>query len=243
MDRLYKRAPVVASDPEVEHRRAEHAAQIAKVSGAKGPEGMHGREPNTEGKRRAERNEKVVCKPEYGKPRRQRPGSVQAACGIERAFEVSWVAERTSTGPAMSRKCDDNFACLGIVGATSAAHWLRGARAEADEGSEKVPQVTRTTASDCGISMEQREVMWDKGTVADSGKVVCKPEYGKPRRRRPGEVRRLGGVMPCTDEGSLKVRQMWASFPLNTAAFWCRQLACWVDGEVGDRPPPEDGGK
>ncbi|KAK4808199.1 hypothetical protein QYF61_003125 [Mycteria americana] len=59
MDRLYKRAPVVASDPEVEHRRAEHAAQIAKVSGAKGPEGMHGREPNTEGRRRAERNEKV----------------------------------------------------------------------------------------------------------------------------------------------------------------------------------------
>ncbi|KAK4805969.1 hypothetical protein QYF61_022192 [Mycteria americana] len=36
MDRLYKRAAVVASDPE-----------------------MHGREPNTEGRRRAERNEKV----------------------------------------------------------------------------------------------------------------------------------------------------------------------------------------
>ncbi|KAK4812010.1 hypothetical protein QYF61_023006 [Mycteria americana] len=189
MDRLYKRAPVVASDPEVEHRRAEHAAQIAKVSGAKGPEGMHGREPNTEGRRRAERNEKVVCKPEYGKPRRRRPGSVQAACGIERAFEVSWVAERRSTGLAMSRKCDDNFACLGIVGATSAAHWLRGARAEADEGSEKVL---------CGLPLEVDECLrWEEHL----------------------------------------------SFPLNTAAFWCRQLACWVDGEVGDRPPPEDGGK
>ncbi|KAK4805440.1 hypothetical protein QYF61_027504 [Mycteria americana] len=73
---------------------------------------------------------------------------------------------------------------------------------------------------------------------------------------RLGEVRRLGGVSPCTDEGSEKVLcglplevdecLRWEerlSFPLNTAALWCRQLACWVDGEVGDRPPPEDGGK
>ncbi|KAK4806311.1 hypothetical protein QYF61_008497 [Mycteria americana] len=181
MDRLYKRAPVVASDPEVEHRRAEHAAQIAKVSGAKGPEGvgslfvtMHGREPNTEGRRRAERNEKVLCR-----------------LPVELNERLRWCVnlnvETQSDGGQAGEPSRERCARWGSVPHTgSEGHGQR---------------LTRGATSDENHSVR----LWN--------------------RHGAGEVRRLGGVMLCTDKGSVKMMMR----KLATAGL-LQWVTCSVDG-------------
>ncbi|KAK4811565.1 hypothetical protein QYF61_016024 [Mycteria americana] len=85
----------------------------------------------------------------------------------------------------MSRKCDDNFACLGIVGATSAARWLRGARAEVDEGSEKVL---------CGLPLEVDECLrWEEHLRAEEQRLPMS-------RKRHGNFACLGIVGATSDE-------------------------------------------
>ncbi|KAK4813643.1 hypothetical protein QYF61_014942 [Mycteria americana] len=137
----------------------------------------------------------------------------------------------------MSRKCDDNFACLGIIGA---ARWLRGARAEVDEGSEKVL---------CGLPLEVDECLrWEEHLRAEEqrlpmsrkrhGNFACLGIVGATsdenhsvrlwNQHGAGEVPRLGGVSPCTDKGSLKARcgmkRPGGYYKANEA------LTCSVDG-------------